>query len=51
MIGSKIPLGIGIGIGICSIWALIELWPVIILGGAAYLIVKGLEDQYINTQE
>lgn len=47
----QIPLGVGIGIGVCSVWALIELWPIIVLGGAAYLVVKGLEDKYISNQE
>ena len=36
-----VPLGVGIGIGVCSLWALIELWPVLILGGAAYLCIQG----------
>lgn len=47
----KIPLGIGIGIGITSIWALVELWPVLLLGGAAYLVVKGLEEDHTEKQE
>jgi hypothetical protein len=47
----KFPLGIGIGIGVCSVWALVELWPIIALGGATYLIVKGLHENYTSNQE
>lgn len=51
MIDPKIPLGIGIGIGTAGVWALVELWPLILLGGAAYLVVKGLDDDHTSGQE
>lgn len=47
----KVPLGIGIGIGAASVWALVELWPLLLLGGAAYLVVKGLESDHTDGQE
>jgi len=46
-----IPLGLGIGIGICSLWLLIELWPLVILGGAGYLVVKGMQGQTTKKKE
>ena len=46
-----LPIGFGIGIGACSLWAIAELWPLLIIGGAGYLVVKGLENQYNNSQE
>lgn len=47
----RVPLGIGIGIGAAGVWALVELWPLFLLGGAAYLVVKGLREDHINDQE
>jgi hypothetical protein len=37
-----LPLGIGVGVGILSLYAVIELFPLIALGGAGYLVIKGL---------
>jgi len=37
-----VAIGVGIGIGACAIILLVHLWPLVILGGAAYLIFKGL---------
>lgn len=42
-INPLIAIGLGIGIGVCGLWMLIEMWPLIILGGAGYLILKGVE--------
>lgn len=44
-------LGIGVGAGVCGIWLLIELWPLLLLGGAAWLTYKGLELQSSKAQE
>lgn len=45
-----VALGIGVGAGVCALWALLELWPVLALGGAAYLIYRGSSASR-NTQE
>jgi len=37
-----IPLGIGIAVGGGLLFALIEIWPLLILTGAGYCIYKGL---------
>jgi len=34
--------GIGVGVGLLSLWAIIEIAPILLLGGTGYLIVKGL---------
>jgi len=44
-------IGVGAGAGICAIWLLVELWPLLLLGGAAWLAYKGLESQAAKTQE
>ncbi|MCW4027473.1 MAG: hypothetical protein NWE76_08330 [Candidatus Bathyarchaeota archaeon] len=36
-----LPLGVGVAIGGSALWLAIELWPVLVLGGAAWLITKG----------
>jgi len=38
---SLIPLGIGIAIGGSILFALIELWPLLVLSAAGYCIYKG----------
>jgi len=38
-----VALGLGAGVGVCSLWVLIEVWPVLVLGGAAYLVYKGTQ--------
>lgn len=35
--------GAGVGVGVVSVWALIELFPLILLGGAGYLAYQGLK--------
>ncbi len=45
-----IPLGVGIGIGALSLWAAIELFPFIVVGGAGYIIYQGLTKQKENTK-
>jgi hypothetical protein len=46
-----ITFGLGIGAGVCGIWLLIEALPLIALGGAGYLILKGMENsQKENTK-
>lgn len=37
-------LGIGTGIGVCTLWVLVELWPIIALGGVAYIIYQGTKN-------
>lgn len=34
--------GAGVGLGLLSLWVIIELAPVIAFGGAGYLITRGL---------
>jgi len=36
------PLGAGIAIGGLGLWALIELWPLIIIGAGVFIAFKGL---------
>lgn len=36
------PLGAGIAIGGLGLWALIELWPLIIIGAGVFVAFKGL---------
>ena len=43
-----VTFGLGVGAGICGVWLLVEMLPLIALGGAGYLILKGLEQN--NTQ-
>lgn len=45
-----VAVGLGIGIGVCTLYALLELWPVLALGGAAYLMYRGAKPQP-NKQE
>ena len=47
-INPLIAIGLGIGAGVCGLWVLLEMWPIILLGGAGYLILKGVEQ---NTKE
>jgi len=37
-----IPLGVGVAIGGSVLWIAIKIWPAVILGGAAWLIAKGV---------
>ena len=46
-----VPLGLGIGVGICSLWLLLEVWPLLMLGGAGYLVYKGMEKQNSKEKE
>ena len=34
--------GAGVGIGLLSLWAIIELAPIIAFGGVGYLMIKSL---------
>jgi hypothetical protein len=43
-----VTFGLGVGAGVCSIWLLIELWPLVLLGGAGYLVLKGMENSRIK---
>ena len=38
-----VAMGVGIGVGVCGLWILLETWPILILGGAAYLVYKGVQ--------
>lgn len=38
-------LGVGIVAGVAGVYLLLEIWPVLLLGGASYLIYKGLVAQ------
>lgn len=38
--------GTGVGVGLLVIWAAIELFPLIALGGAGFLLYKGLETKH-----
>ena len=44
-----VTLGIGIAIGGGLLFALIELWPLLILAGAGYCINKGLQSSNKQT--
>lgn len=46
-----IPLGAGIAIGGGALWLLVELFPLIIAGGAAYLVIKGIGQQNTEAEE
>ena len=35
-------LGIGIGVGAVALWAAVELLPVLVLGGGAWLLYKAV---------
>ena len=48
-INPLVPLGIGIGIGVCTLFAAIELLPFLVIGGAGYMIYKGINNT--NTEE
>lgn len=41
-IDPKLALGAGIGIGVSAIYLLVHLWPVILVMGAGWLMVKGI---------
>ena len=45
-----VALGLGAGIGVCSLWILLEIWPALVLGGAVYLIYKGTQNKKKETQ-
>lgn len=40
-----VPLGIGIGVGVLSLYTMIELFPFLIIGGAGYLVMQGLKNK------
>lgn len=44
-------LGLGLGLGACSIWVLFELWPVVVMAGAGYIVLKSLEGKSSTWQE
>ncbi len=46
-----LPFGAGIGVGLISLWALIELLPLLALGGVGFLIFKGLEASNITKED
>ena len=46
---SLVPLGVGIAIGGGLLFALVNIWPVIILTGAGYCIYKGLSPSSEDT--
>lgn len=37
---NKTSLGVGIGIGACAAWLAVELWPLFVVGGAGYFLLK-----------
>ena len=37
-----IPFGAGLAAGVLGIYALIELFPLVVLGGAGFLVYKGM---------
>ena len=41
-ISPLVPLGAGIAIGGIALWALVELWPLIIIGAGAIVLFKGM---------
>jgi hypothetical protein len=36
-------LGTGIGLGAVAVWAAVEFFPFLLIGGGIYLAMKGLE--------
>lgn len=47
---SLLSLGLGIGIGALSLWVVIELFPLIVLSGAGYLVLKGLQTKNLEEE-
>ena len=41
-ISPLLPFGLGVGAGLCGIWAAIELLPLLAMGGVGYLVYLGL---------
>jgi len=41
-ISPLVPLGIGIAIGGSALWLLIELWPILLVGGGIALALGGM---------
>ena len=46
-----LPFGVGVGVGVMCLWALVELFPLIALGGAGFLVVKGLKTTNISKED
>lgn len=49
-ISSLVPLGVGIGMGALSLWAAIELFPFLVVGGAGYLVYQGMKNTHKEEQ-
>lgn len=47
---SLLSLGVGVVIGLGSLLLLLEVWPLIVLSGGLYLILKGVEPQVLNKE-
>lgn len=39
---SLVPFAMGVGVGVIAIWALVELFPLLVVGGLGYMVLKGL---------
>ena len=46
-----VPFGAGVAIGGAGLWALVELWPLVLIGGGLALVFKGLEKSATNTEK
>ena len=40
-----VSLGIGMVVGVGALFLLLELWPILVVGGGVYLVLKGLTNQ------
>jgi hypothetical protein len=38
-----VPLGVGIALGGCALWRIIEMWPVLVIGGGIILALTGVK--------
>ena len=46
----KLLFGAGVGAGLIAIWAAVELFPLLLLGGAGYFVYQGLKQTKENSQ-
>ena len=46
-----VPLGLGVALGGSALWLLVELWPLLIIGGGAALLLKGMGSETTPNKE
>ena len=39
-----VPFGLGVGAGLLGVWVVVEFFPLFVIGGVSYIVLKGMEN-------